>query len=93
VALDPVSTSFGAVPAANGKVWTKTIAMSQLGGSTGAVTAAVSGSGAFTADYANGVITVTFTPRDGGYGPQHAKLTVSDASGVIATSRLFAWGM
>lgn len=91
VALDPVSTSFGAVPASNGSTMTKTIALKWLNGS-GAVTVAVTGSTGFTAAYANGVITVTYTPRDGGSGQRHAKLTVSDGSGAIATARLFAWG-
>lgn len=91
VALDPVSTSFGAVPVMNGHTWTKTIALKWLSGS-GTPTVSVSGGSGFTAAYANGTITVTFTPRAGVYGPQSAKLSVSSGSTVIATSTLFAWG-
>jgi subtilisin family serine protease len=93
VALDPVSTSFGAVPAANGNTWSKTIAVSALTGSTANLSVALSGAAvnAFDATISGNVITVTFTPRDGTPGPQHAKLTVSDSSGAIATARLFAW--
>jgi subtilisin family serine protease len=91
VALDPVSTSFGAIPVLNGHTSTRTIAFKWLDGS-GAPTVTVIGSDAFGASYANGVITVTYTPRETGYGPQHAVLKVSDGTSIVATSRLFAWG-
>ncbi len=91
IALDPVSTSFGAVPVLNGHAWAKTISLKWLGASA-TPTIAISGSTAFTATYTSGVVTVTFTPRAGTYGPQSAKLIVSDGSSVIATSTLFGWG-
>lgn len=91
VALDPVSTSFGAIPVGNGNTWSRTIAVSRLAGS-GPITVAVTGNSAFGATVAGDVITVTYTPRATGAGQQHALLTVSDGSGVLATSRLFAWG-
>lgn len=92
VALDPVSTSFGAVPASNGSTMTKTIAVSQLTGSAGALSVSPSASGGFTATVSGSTITVTFTPRAGVAGPQFVRLAVSDSSGVIATTVLFAWG-
>lgn len=91
VALDPVSTSFGAVPVLNGHTSTRTIAFKWLNGS-GTPTVTVIGSDAFSPSYVDGVITVTYTPRKTGYGPQHAELRVSDGTTILATSRLFAWG-
>ena len=90
VALDPVSTSFGEVPVLNGKTWTKTIAVKWLSGS-GTPTVSIMGSSAFTANYSNGAVTVSYTPRSGVYGPQHAKLVLSSGATVVATSTVFAW--
>jgi subtilisin family serine protease len=104
VALDPVSLSFGAVPSGSGQTLTKTIAVSSLGGGASSASVAeyavygangakiANGSGVtFSANYANGVITVVASTRKGATAGGHqATLVVNGAGGEVAHAVLYA---
>lgn len=91
VALDSVSTNFGAIPVGNGNTWTKTVNVSYLNGSSGTIGCAVRGDGYGCT--ANGSrLTITYTPRIAGPGPNPGRLIVTLNANLVATSVLFAWG-
>lgn len=90
VALDSVSTNFGAIPVGNGKTWTKNVGVTLLNGS-GALGCSVSGDGYGCTVSGSGIV-ISYTPRAAGPGPNPGKLTVTLNDQAVATSVLFAWG-
>ena len=90
LALNPVSTSFGAIPVGNGATWSRTIDVSVLSGS-GAIDCSVSGAG-YGCSVSGNVITVTYTPRAAGSNDNPGRLIVTQGGSPVATSVLFAWG-
>jgi subtilisin family serine protease len=87
VALDPVSLSFGAVPAGSGVSKTKTISLSSLGGTASGVTIdASSGTGvSYAASLSGSTITVTMTAaKNASRGDHQATLRVRSGGTEIA---------
>jgi minor extracellular serine protease Vpr len=83
VGLDPVSVSFGAVPAGSGQSASQTVSLSGLDGGLGTVTATVSdqsgGGVTFGATVSGGTVTVTMAAAKGA--------TAGDHQGILRISR------
>ena len=101
VALDPVSVSFGAVPAISGQTRSSNVTLSNLDSSTktfsltvgagsGGVSYAVSPSSISLAAGASGNVTVTMSARKGAAGGGHqALLTVNSGGSEVAHAAVF----
>jgi uncharacterized repeat protein (TIGR01451 family) len=95
VALDPVSVSFGAVPAGSGQTRTETISLSNLSGEapTAVTVTDMTGSGVtFTSALSAGTITVTMDAQKGASAGDHrAVLRVWRGSTEIAHAALYTF--
>ena len=93
VALDPVSVSFGSVPAGSGQSRTTTVSLSSLGGAaTGVTVTNPSGNGvSFSASLSGSTITVTMTAAKGASaGHKQATLRVWSGAAEIAHAAVYA---
>ncbi len=92
VALDPVSVSFGAVPAGSGQSDVRTVSVTALGGeaTTVAVTDVTGIGVAYGASLSGDTITVTMTATKGAsFGDHQGVLRVYGASGEIAHAAVY----
>jgi subtilisin family serine protease len=92
VALDPVSLSFGAVPAGSGQTKTASIALTSLGGSaTGVAVTGTTGSGvSYTATLAGSTINVTMSAaKRASSGDHQAVLRVLNGGTEVAHAVLY----
>jgi subtilisin family serine protease len=94
VGLDPVSVSFGGVPSGAGRTDTRTVSLSNLGG-TGPYTATVTGETCATVDFGAAVsgstVTVTMAAQQTqGAGLCQGILRISNAGGQVAHAAVFA---
>jgi len=97
VGLDPVSVSFGAVPAGSGQSSSQTVTLSSLDGDPGTLSATiVGGSGGgvtFSAGpVANGSVVVTMTAAKGAAAGDHqATLRISRGGAEVAHAAVYAF--
>jgi subtilisin family serine protease len=96
VGLDPVSVSFGAVPAGSGQSLSQTVSLSGLDGGLGTVTATVTGTtGAgvtFVATVSGGTVTVTMTAAKGAAAGDHQGiLRISRGGTEVAHAAVYAF--
>jgi len=97
VALDPVSVSFGAVPAGSGQSATRFVALSQFaaGSYTASILAIPGHAGAgvtYSVAPSAGGFVITMTAAKGASGGSHeAKLTISNAGGEVAHAAVATW--
>jgi len=103
VALDPVSVSFGAVPAISGQTRSSNVTLNNLDSSTkafslmvgagsGGVSYAVSPSSISLPAGASGTVTVTMSARKGAAGGGHqALLTVNSGGSEVAHAAVFTF--
>ncbi|MEP6811796.1 MAG: S8 family serine peptidase [Actinomycetota bacterium] len=96
VGLDPVSVSFGAVPAGSGQSLSQTVSLSGLDGGLGTVTVTVTGttgSGvAFGATVSSGTVAVTMTAAQGAAaGDYQGILRISRGGVEVAHAAVYAF--